>query len=88
MILHFFLTTIQEEKTAFFKNKHFWVSVIFLFFWSVTYSYWALSDAISVSVPEFRWAISETLLYVNMVAYGSLSIVFILNKKHILHNGN
>ena len=84
----FFFVTIKEDNIPIFKYKHFWVGVIFLFFWSITYTFWALSNVITENAVEYSLPISNLLLTVNMIAYSSLSIVFILNKKHILHNGN
>jgi hypothetical protein len=88
LTLEFFLISIRQDKPHLFRNKHLWIAMIFLFFWSMTFSYWALSGAIAQYAIEYSSLIARTLRYVNIITYGGLSIVFFLNKKHILYNGN
>lgn len=86
--LHFFYTTILQDKQLLFKNKHLWIGLIFLFFWSATYTYWALSEATTRYAKDYLHTIAEILLIVNIITYAALSLIFILNKKKVLHNGN
>ena len=88
MTLHFFYTLILKDKVLLFRSKHFWIAVIFLFFWSMTYTYWALFGAIVTYANEYGPSFGALLRYANIITYAALSIVFILNKKQILHNGN
>lgn len=86
MSLQFFLEIVQKNSFFLFKNKHFWISVIFLFFWSASYTHWALSPIYLAFDKSVRSNIYLGIWSVNMICYGGLSIIFILNKKNILHN--
>lgn len=88
MILHFFYSIIQQDQQVLFRNKHVWIGMSLLLFWSITYSYWALSGGITEYAYEYMPVIARILRYVNIITYSSLSIIFLLNKKYILHNGD
>lgn len=88
MTLHFFYILLLKDNVLLFRSKHFWIAVIFLFFWSITYTYWALFGAIVTYANEYGPSFGALLRYANIITYAALSIIFILNKKQILHNGH
>ncbi len=86
MTLHYFLELIRKDYLTIMQSKGFWISLTFLFFWSITYTYWTLAKTISEKSPENFIGVFYIFGTVNIITYASLATIFILNKKNILHN--
>jgi hypothetical protein len=88
MALQSFSSIIKREDIDILKHEPFWISVIFLLFWSITYMYWGLGDILSKS-GAFIYSITMLLLLtVNLLTYIGFTVIVILGKKNKLLNEN
>lgn len=71
------------EQLDLFYYPHFWLSIIFLFFWSVTFMIWGLNNIMLVKFAKFWDHIWIFLWSINVVTYLGIAFVFVFyNKMH------
>jgi hypothetical protein len=80
-LFSFFRLLVQYEEFRFTSFSHFWISVILLFFWSITFLNWGLYDYIGEEFNDKIWIINLSILIVNIITYLSFGLVFIFYKK-------
>jgi hypothetical protein len=87
MCLYSFYCMLQmDDDMKLRSNIHFWITAIFLFFWTVTFLFWGLYDFLVENIGVSVNLLHLFLLIVNVVTYISFGLVFIIFKKvQIIH---
>jgi hypothetical protein len=88
MSLHSFYSIIKRDDIDILKHEPFWISLVFLLFWSITYTYWGLGYAFDTSEGHIFWIMIDILWIVNMLTYMGFAVIIILGKKNKLLNEN
>ncbi len=76
LALYSFQHILTNEKIDIYKYGHFWIIVILIFFWSVTYTIWALYSVVGLKKLFVMPIVTHLLWSVNIVTY--LAIGFVL----------
>ncbi|MBL7717699.1 MAG: hypothetical protein JNL72_02595 [Flavipsychrobacter sp.] len=84
MSLHMFYYLIRNDEIQAFRNQHFWISLVMLLFWSITYTFWGLSNAFDENVLHLIPTLGGLLATVNILTYSALAIIFFLTRKNKL----
>lgn len=77
LALYTFQLILTNESINIFQYGHFWMVVIFIFFWSVTYTTWALYSVLGVKKLFVIPYVSYTLWLVNIITYAAIGFVLI-----------
>lgn len=78
MSLFSYRSMFEDVEMNVVRNPHFWFSSIFLFLSGVTYFNWALYSFIGIKMIEIMPFLNTLILVVNMIAYASIGLVFLL----------
>lgn len=76
LALYAFQLILSDERIDIYRYGHFWTIVILIFFWSVTYTTWALYSVLQVKRLFVMPFVTHLVWSVNIVTY--LAIGFIL----------
>ena len=71
----------NEKDVPLYHNLHFWIASILTFFWTTTFLSWGLYEFLSVKSPASMWLINLLIITVNIITYGSFSILFLAFRK-------
>lgn len=88
LALYTFQLILSNDNINIYHYGHFWIIVILIFFWSVTYTWWALY---TVMQEKERHILSKTikiLWSVNVITYAAIGFVFLYfsrNQKQLTH---
>lgn len=87
MCLFSFYAMLQsDDDMRLRRNPHFWITAIFLFFWTVTFMFWGLYGFLSQELGVNTLKLHMFLLIVNVCTYVGFGVVFLLyNKMQIIH---
>ncbi len=67
-------------------SRRFWIDVILIVFWSITFLNWGLYNVLHKLLEENFWWVRFMLLTINVVTYFALG--FVLSRKHIESHDN
>lgn len=84
MSLQMFYHLIRQDDILPFRSQHFWISLIFLLFWSITYTFWGLNNAFDEKILYLIPILGSVLTTVNILTYSALAIIFFLTRKNKL----
>jgi hypothetical protein len=82
----FFRLLLKHDSLHLSKYHHFWFISILVFFWSITFLYWGLSDYVNQRFQSIAWKINFANLLAGVVTYGGFGIVYLLYPK--MQKGN
>ena len=90
LALYTFQLILANESINIFQYRHFWMIVILIFFWSVTYTTWALYSVLGVRKLFVIPYVSYTLWAVNIITYAAIGFVLLYfsgngSKKQLAH---
>lgn len=77
LTLYSFQRILTDDTINIYKYGHFWTIVILIFFWSVTYTTWALYSVLQVKKLFLIPYISHILWSVNVITYAAIGFVLI-----------
>lgn len=63
------------------SNVHFWVTTIFLIYWSCLFSYWGMYNVLLKELISYMRPATYMLWMVNILAYLGFAIIFLFYKK-------
>lgn len=75
--LYTFQGILTNEKIDIYRYGHFWMIVIFIFFWSITYTWWALYTVLQVNERVFLSNVTKVLWFVNIITYSAMGFVLL-----------
>ncbi len=75
--LYTFQGILTNEKIDIYKYGHFWMIVIFIFFWSITYTWWALYTVLQEKERFLLLNVTQVLWAVNIITYSAIGFVLI-----------
>lgn len=76
LALYTFQRILTDERIDIYRYGHFWMIAILIFFWSVTYTTWALFSLLQIKKLFLMPYVSNVLWTVNIITY--LAIGFVL----------
>lgn len=90
LALYTFQLILSDERINIYSYGHFWMIVIFIFFWSITYTWWALYTVLQEKERYVLSHISRVLWAVNIITYAAIGFVLIYfsgngSKKQLAH---
>lgn len=77
LALYNFQGILTDETINIYKYGHFWTIVILIFFWSVTYTTWALYSVLQVKKLFLIPYISHVLWAINILTYSAMGFVLL-----------
>ncbi len=77
----FYDMLVTDEDKNLLAEPHFWVSSLFMFFWTSTFLSWGVYDYLRLNVKGGTAFIHDLLLVVNVITYLGFGTVFLLYKK-------
>ncbi len=77
LALYSFQGILTDETINIYRYGHFWTIVILIFFWSVTYTTWALYSVLQVKKLFLIPYISHILWAVNIITYSAMGFVLL-----------
>lgn len=77
LALYTFQRILTDDRIDILKYGHFWMVTVFIFFWSVTYTTWALYTVLQVKKLFIIPLISHVLWTVNIVTYSAIGFVLL-----------
>lgn len=83
----FYRMLLADDNLVLTKYSHFWITSIFLFFWTATFFIWGLYDYIIVAASAGVGLVNDLLLVVNILTYLAFGFVFLFHKKMQLIDG-
>ena len=84
-LVAFYELVYYEEDII--NNVHFWLSTIFLIYWSSVYVYWGMYYYLITSMIAYIKPITYSIWTVNILAYAAIAIVFLRYNKMLRANG-
>lgn len=75
LALYTFQRILSDDKINIYRYGHFWIVVILIFFWSVTYTTWALYSVLRVKKLFVLPIVTYLLWSVNIVTYSTIGFV-------------
>lgn len=87
LALYSFQRILTDEKLDIYKYRHFWMIVILIFFWSVTYTTWSLYSVLGVKKLFLKPYISYVIWTVNIITYSAMGFVLLFFSDKRLANG-
>lgn len=87
LALYTFQRILADERIDIYKYRHFWMIVILIFFWSVTYTTWALFSVLQVKKLFLMPYVSNVLWIVNVITYSAIGFVLLFFSDKHLANG-
>lgn len=75
--LYTFQLILSDERINIFRYGHFWMIVILIFFWSVTYTTWALYSVLGIRKLFVIPYVSYILWSVNIITYSAIGFVLL-----------
>jgi hypothetical protein len=86
MSLYSFQPILSDARLDIYKYVHFWFILILVFFWSMTYTIWALYAILELKKIFLIPFISLIILAVNIITYFGIGVVFLMFPKHELRS--
>ena len=80
--LYSFFELAQKEKEII-ANIHFWLTTIFLIYWSAVFMYWGMYHHLSTTLKHYFGPVTYTIWTINPLAYSGIALVFLLYRKMI-----
>jgi hypothetical protein len=77
LALYTFQQILSDDRIDIYRYGHFWTIVILIFFWSVTYTTWALYSVLQVKKLFLIPYISHILWAVNIITYSAMGFVLL-----------
>jgi len=88
LALYTFQRILTDDKIDIYRYGHFWMVVIFIFFWSITYTWWALYTVLHEKERFVLSHITKVLWFVNIMTYAAMGFVLLYfsgNRKQLAH---
>ncbi|HYD22715.1 MAG TPA: hypothetical protein VEB40_14635 [Flavipsychrobacter sp.] len=77
LALYAFQLILSDDKINIYRYGHFWMIVILIFFWSVTYTTWALHSVLKVKKLFVMPLVTHLLWTVNVITYSAIGFVLL-----------
>lgn len=77
MVLYAFQRILNNDNIDIFRYHHFWFNIILVFFWSLTYTIWALYNALYTQQFAFTAYLSTIIKTINIITYAGFGVVFL-----------
>ncbi|WP_276132480.1 hypothetical protein [Polluticoccus soli] len=84
MALYAFQKILANERLDIYKHEHFWLILLLVFFWSMTYTVWALYAILGMKKIFLMHFISIMILIVNIITYFGIGLVLLIFPKREL----
>lgn len=88
LALYTFQNILTDNKIDIYRYEHFWIVVILIFFWSITYIWWALYTVLQEKERYVLSHITKVLWSVNVITYAAIGFVLLYfsgNRKQLIH---
>lgn len=88
LALYTFQRILTDDNVDIYRYGHFWMIVIFIFFWSITYTWWALYTVLQVKKRLMLSHFTQVLWAVNIITYSAMGFVLLYfsgNRKQLAH---
>ncbi|MCB9044707.1 MAG: hypothetical protein H6550_01080 [Chitinophagales bacterium] len=83
-----FQRILNDDKIDIYKYPYFWFNIILVFFWSITYTIWALHSVIMLKKMYIMEHLYDILWVVNIITYLAIAaVLFIFSNKRLSHEG-
>lgn len=86
MALYAFQKFLINDRLDIYKYEHFWFILILVFFWSMTYTVWALYAILELKKIFLIPIISLMILVVNIITYFGIGLVLLIFPKRALRS--
>lgn len=86
MALYAFQKILANERLDIYKHEHFWFILLLVFFWSMTYTVWALYAILGMKKIFLMHIISVMILVVNIITYFGIGLVLLIFPKRALRS--
>jgi hypothetical protein len=88
--LYAFQLILTDDTINIYRYGHFWIIVILIFFWSITYTSWALYSVLRVKKLFVMPFVTHLLWTVNILTYAAIGFVLLYfsgngSKKQLAH---
>lgn len=83
----FYRMLLVDDNLILTHQPHFWITSIFLFFWTITFFIWGLYDYMTITLGVGVWLVHSLLIIANVINYVGFGIVFLCIKKMKNLNG-
>lgn len=77
LALYRFQRILTDEKIDIYKYGHFWMIVILIFFWSITYMWWALYSVLHEKNQFLLLFVTDILWVINIITYSAIGFVLL-----------
>ena len=77
LALFSFQRILSNDSVDIFRYKHFWVIVVLIFFWSITYTAFALYSVLRVKKLFVMPFVTYLLWAVNIITYAAIGFVLL-----------
>lgn len=81
MSLYAFYKILENDDVSTLNNPHFWISLLLLFFWSVTYFHWSVYEILSKAMTEYLSLVPFVMPFISSITYLGFGLVFLLYPK-------
>ncbi|CAG0993614.1 hypothetical protein ARNL5_03442 [Anaerolineae bacterium] len=88
LALFTFQRILTDDKIDIYRYSHFWIVTILIFFWSITYTTWALFSVLQIKKLFLMSYVSKVLWAVNIITYSAIGFVLLYfsgNRKQLAH---
>ena len=83
-LFSFYELVRREDEIV--NNVHFWLSTIFLIYWSAVFMYWGMYHILRTSLQQYMSVSTYIIMIVNILEYCGVSLV-LLNYRKMISNG-